>query len=466
MKQYNSIITSLICMMLISACSGFLEEKSQDEVLVRTVQDYDELLLGYMHNSNGYLMLYALDDDIGINEAKLGTGTTENGVILDYSGCLTWQPNMWEQENKIDDGYQYTYDNIKGLNAVLDGIDEVHGSQQEKELIKAGALGMRGFCYYMLVNLFGEPYNYNKKALGVPLKLTAGLTENGIPRNTVEEVYTQILKDLNTSATLFEKYPKETANYKLNVTVVNILLSRVYLHMEQWEDVIRTANKAIETAKGLTDYTQISADAKYYLPSYDLSEVEWVYAKNAIVRPLGPSAYLLSKYKEGDRRLDLWFSANRADVTKKIPETPTTDPTSTIRISEAYLNRAEAYAQSQGYAKEALADLNQLRRYRIVGYQDVTITDSKTLLEEIRLERRLELCYEGHRWFDLRRYGMPSISHDYKTRIVDPWITYTLQEKDPLYTLPIPEKMISNNTRLEQNASAYEPERTGVLKNQ
>ena len=276
MKQYNSIITSLICMMLISACSGFLEEKSQDEVLVRTVQDYDELLLGYMHNSNGYLMLYALDDDIGINEAKLGTGTTENGVILDYSGCLTWQPNMWEQENKIDDGYQYTYDNIKGLNAVLDGIDEVHGSQQEKELIKAGALGMRGFCYYMLVNLFGEPYNYNKKALGVPLKLTAGLTENGIPRNTVEEVYTQILKDLNTSATLFEKYPKETANYKLNVTVVNILLSRVYLHMEQWEDVIRTANKAIETAKGLTDYTQISADAKYYLPSYDLSEVEWV----------------------------------------------------------------------------------------------------------------------------------------------------------------------------------------------
>ena len=123
-------------MMLISAWSGFLEEKSQDEVLVRTVQDYDELLLGYMHNSNGYLMLYALDDDIGINEAKLGTGTTENGVILDYSGCLTWQPNMWEQENKIDDGYQYTYDNIKGLNAVLDGIDEVHGSQQEKELIK------------------------------------------------------------------------------------------------------------------------------------------------------------------------------------------------------------------------------------------------------------------------------------------------------------------------------------------
>lgn len=58
--------------------------------------------------------------------------------------------------------------------------------------------------------------------------------------------------------------------------------------MEQWEDVIRTANKAIETAKGLTDYTQISADAKYYLPSYDLSEVEWVYAKKRNSTPTRP----------------------------------------------------------------------------------------------------------------------------------------------------------------------------------
>lgn len=139
MKKYSAIVISLTCMILISACSDFLEEKSQDEVLVRTVQDYDELLLGYMHNSNGYLMLYALDDDIRINESKLNT--TESGVILNYSGCFTWQPNMWERDSKLDDGYQYTYENIKGLNAVLDGIDGVSGSQQEKRAYKSRSLG-------------------------------------------------------------------------------------------------------------------------------------------------------------------------------------------------------------------------------------------------------------------------------------------------------------------------------------
>lgn len=462
MKKYRSIAISLICLFITSACSEFLKEKSQDEVLVRTTADYDELLLGYMHNSNAYLMLYALDDDAQITESALGSGTAENGNILMYSGCFTWQPDMWERASKLDDGYQYTYENLKGINAVLDGIDEAPGTQKERDLVKAGAMGMRGFCYYMLVNLFGEPYNYNKKALGVPLKLTAALTGDGMARNTVEEVYAQILKDLKASAVLFEKYPKETKNFKFNVTVVNILLSRVYLQTEQWDEAVKTATRAIETAEGLTDYTRIGTESTFYMPTYDHSEVEWLYARNSLISQLGPSGDLLSKYKDGDRRMDFWFSANRLKVIKKNGVT-TTGPTGTIRISEAYLNRAEAYAQLKKNT-EALDDLNELRRYRIVGYEDVSIADSKVLLDEIRLERRLELCFDGHRWFDLRRYGMPSISHDYKTRKIDQWMVYTLKEKDPLYTLPIPETMITNNVKLQQNDCAYEPERLGVPK--
>lgn len=453
MKKIRLLIIGLVSMFVTSACSDFLEEKSQDEVLVRTTKDYDELLLGFMYNTNSYLMLYAMDDDIRINDAKL-TGT-ENGTIKMYSGCFTWQPDMWERSSTLDDGYKYSYTQIMGINAVLDGIDEAVGTKEEREMVKANALGMRGFYYFMLVNLFGEPYNYNKKALGVPIKLTAGLVENGMPRNTVEEVYGQIVKDLKAASDLFEKYPKQTGNYHINVTVVNIWLSRVYLYMERWEEAIAAANKAIETAEGLTDYTRV--EGSFVMASYDHSEVEWLYGSNAVSVYFVPSTELYSSYGTNDRRPKFWFSSALEVVKKKVS---TTSPTSTVRISEAYLNRAEAYVQSQK-DEEALDDLNELRRYRIVGYEDESIMDSQKLLDEIRLERRLELCFDQHRWFDLRRYGMPSISHEYRVKKTEVWMTYTLKEKDPLYVLPIPLSAMTNNTRLEQNPSAYESERMG-----
>ncbi|MFR5657441.1 MAG: hypothetical protein ACLUDU_05305 [Butyricimonas faecihominis] len=46
---------------------------------------------------------------------------------------------------------------------MLDGIDEATGDQKTRDRIKAEALGMRGFYYFFLVNLYGEPYNYNKE---------------------------------------------------------------------------------------------------------------------------------------------------------------------------------------------------------------------------------------------------------------------------------------------------------------
>ena len=65
---------------------------------------------------------------------------------------------------------------------------------------------------------------------------------------------------------------------------------------------------------------------------------------------------------------------------------------------------------------------------------------------------------EGHRWFDLRRYGMPSIEHT--------WVdengnrtTYTLEEQDPGYVVPLSQDVLDRNPRLEQNELA--PDRTG-----
>ena len=466
MKRLRLFILILVASLGMSGCSNFLKESSQDEVIPETVYDYSELVLNYMGFSNIWQVLFAASDETQLR-SDIFDWSDDYSYSMEVEGVFTWQPDMWETGgSRINSSYADAYALIMGVNAVLDGIDGARGDQETRDRVKAEALGLRGFYYFFLVNLFGEPYNYNKDALGVPLKLTAGLVENGMKRNTVEEVYEQIVKDLETSSELFNQLPKTRGNYRINSTTVDIILSRVYLFMERYDDAIAAASRAIASSEGLTDYTKLAEDMDFTMYSYDHSEVEWVYGDSEDVYDgviFSPSSSLMECFAgKSDRREIFWFSG---ETIYKITNYGTT-PTNTIRISEAYLNRAEAYVLSEQANKNtlALADLNELRRNRIVDYEDVNITDEAQLLDEIRTERYVELCFEGHRWFDLRRYGMPAIKHDYKRYGKDAWMTYTLKEKDPLYTLPIPSEAIKNNIQLEQNASAYEPKRVGELK--
>ena len=465
MKRNRFLMAVVAGMLLTCGCSGYLEEVSQDEVIPTTTTDYSEMLLAYMYktDNNEYDLIHALGDECIINDHSLSD--VDHWFFVNIEGVYTWQPDMWERDNTMDDGYEYTYTQLMGINAVLDGIDDAVGDQEDRDIVKAEALTLRAFGYFMLVNLYGEPYNYNKEALGVPLKLEAALVENGIARSTVEEVYAQMVEDLERASDLFARYPKRRGNFRVNGTTTDILLSRVYLHMEEWDKAIEAANRAIESAEGLTDYTTISTEETFYLAAYDNEEVEWMYGYvyfNNLV--FTPSPELLSLYMEGDRRRVFWF--DEGGTTLKKCDSEDYEPENTIRISEAYLNRAEAYVLSESAnVAGALADLNELRRNRIVGYTDVSITDSEALLEEIRKERRLELCFDFHRWFDLRRYGMHELTHEFRYNKANALQVYTLREKDPLWTLPIPQLIMEGNIQLEQNASAYEPMRQGIAQN-
>ena len=459
----KNILWSLLGVLCLWGCSDFLEEESQDEVIVKTVTDFSEFLLGTAYPSTVYDVLYLLDDDVELNE-NLYYGDADNTYATSYFSCFTWQPDMWESETKPTDTYSGIYTQIMGVNAVLDGIDEAKGLDMERDYVKAEALALRGFYYWMLVNLYGESYSEDKGALGVPLKLTAGMVENGIARNTVEEVYEQIVEDLEVSLELFRKHPKRSQHFRINLTTANIILSRVYLYMERWADVITAADEAIESAGGLTDYTTF--EGTFYMPTYTHSEVEWRYGGGQLRYGYVPSKELLALYGDDDKRKTFWFGVSMGvtRLKKKNPdysENTSGGPTNVIRISEAYLNRAEAYAHMDNGLGNAQEDLNYLRRHRIEGYEDMHISEPQKLLEEIYLERRKELCFDEMRWFDLRRYGKPSISHRYKAKRNDPWMVFVLKEKDPLYVLPISNVVLENNILLEQNESAFVPARSG-----
>jgi len=139
-------------------------------------------------------------------------------------------------------------------------------------------------------------------------------------------------------------------------------------------------------------------------------------------------------------------------------------------MAEAYVNRAEAYIRTAikggdaSLLQKALDDLNALRVRRfIAGAPNAVVSlaslgnDPGQVLQFCLDERRREFSFEELRWFDLRRYGMPSITHTFNpnepfnTYPGQPIETYTLPPGNNNYVLKIPQSALVANPALVQN---------------
>lgn len=510
MKLKNILYVTLI--VTLTSCGDFLEPKSQSEYVPKDANALQEMLIGeaYPKHSLGNRLLSYLEifnDDIQQQELEgYDFPVNAQSDVEPIGAMFTWQSDMFtimEQRdyNGINNVWEGTYEFILGTNAALDYIDDVSGTEAEKNYVIAQALGLRAFYYYILVNYYGAPYNYDKNALGVPLKLDSGLKEESelfMTRNTVDQVYTQIIKDLNEAERLFLTLPIDRQyqpNYLVSLPMVELLKSRVYLYMENWPEAKKYANKVITDWKfSLLDLNNITlpdptAREPYYeFTSYQSPEVIWLYGSiadftsqytNYISRGENTndnrkafiaSDALLSSFKTGDLRKELYI-VKEMNVNTSNPslntfydtylpfgkyKTSNSAPVSSgiffalsFRLSEAYLNFAEASALDNAEG-EAISAMNTLleKRYTPETYTAMTGLTGEALVNAIREERRKELCYEGQRWFDLRRYGMPSFTRKWQGH------TYTLTEKDRSYTMPLLKEIIDKNRRLEQNPLA------------
>jgi len=495
MKKHFYIILLAATAMIMQACGNFLEEESQSEVIPQTTEDFSELLIGSGYPDNNYpdmSILEYLDDDCA-QMLNYSNSDYWSGIVYTadyYAGTsqaispapyYQWQPyecdfnGYQERINTSASGtmfYQY-YNKIKGCNAVLDLIDDAVGTQEGRDRVKAEALAVRALLYFQLVNIYGQPYNYNKQAPGVPLKLDANLSDEPMQRATVAEVYEDvILPDLLKAAELMDPLEILTKNYRVNQPAIHILLSRVYLFMDEYQKCIDEVNKAM--AQGIrvmnltTEFNAADMSYNYNPLDYNNPEVLWIFGPGTRV---GNVAYMSGMSPEfqslwdvtNDIRYQMFglyvrsYQNDNVFVMRK--EYGNSALCQTIRTSEAVLNRMEAQAML-GQDVAALKALNDFRATRIRNYEDVSLSGEE-LLEAIRTERRKELCYEGFRWFDLRRYGMPEIHHDYRAEKGGQTVRYTLQHNDPMYTLPFPNSVIVN-CEIEQNECRNGSDRTGV----
>lgn len=521
MKSKKYYIGLLAMLLALSSCGDFLEDYSQDKDYVRSWNDLNELILGdcympvngsgyFKDNSNVGTFIHLLSDEAdGFNEA--GGNYMGYGVIHYEFGYLTWQLRVGAKEDFTSFYAENTtwtrmYKYINVANNVLESSKNIPQSTDEEKAglnyVNGQAHFLRGWYYFWLTNMYGQPYRKEtaETDLAVPLKTSKEVEDIKFTRNTVKECYDQIVSDLlaaEKEMTAAGSIINRKSTYRADSVSVQLLLSRVYLYMQNWEKAAEYAQKVIKNHGSLRN---LNSDATYFAA---LNNTETIFTMGGDDLPttlnngyqsVSLTTSLYNTYSANDLRKKQWYwtNGNFVGVTKADPDKSVYDSkeneaswynltyTETrgtqrevssifwLRAGEAYLNLAEAEAY-MGHEDEAKKAVNALRENRyITGAKDADITSTGSqLIADIRNERKRELACEGHRWFDLRRYRVCevqpekiSITHHFGFYKSDtdngaPLAirTYVLPEDDPSWTMPIPNEVLTFNVGMQNNGN-------------
>lgn len=338
------------------------------------------------------------------------------------------------------------YNIIYQANACINSLDNSSRLTAEyKNYYMGEALVIRAYCYFSLVNLFGE----------VPILLTTDVKQNSIAkRQPVQAVYVQILSDLKAADTLLEKEifspgQKERASQ----LVVKSFLSRVYLFRKDWKSAKDQADLVIQSNKyemaGDLDDVFVSG-SKEPIFFFSDNELDGNSEARAFIPRATPNIIctnsFLGIFEASDRRKTHWlhtftYQGNEYFYPFKYKSAENEQPIVLLRLAELLLNRAEANVHLNDI-QSAVEDLNVIRYRSGLSLLDDNISED-SCLNVIAKERRAELFAEtGHRWFDLKRTG--KVNDILGIEKGSLW-----SSGDSLY--PLPADDIQRNPNLSQN---------------
>ncbi|MHA8065491.1 RagB/SusD family nutrient uptake outer membrane protein [Aquirufa sp. ROCK2-A2] len=378
--------------------------------------------------------------------------------------------------------YELYYRIIGNANLGIANIDKAVGPSADRNTLKGEALALRAFGYFNLVQLYGKRYDARAKPntqLGVPLVLEP--TTEGKARNTVEEVYTQINKDLTDAAALLKSTRVNKSHINLNV--VKGLQARVALVQQDW------TNAAKYAAEARAGYTPMNATN--YLDGFqDIANAEWMWGfdhledqseyfgayhsyiscnyNSTVIRtyPKAINSLLYKQIPSSDVRSKMWVESPTAansivppggirvkflNQKFRLPGTPSTSAMGDVpymRAAEMYLIEAEAKARLNDEAGAATV-LFDLIKTRDASYEKST-NSGQALIDEILVHRRIELWGEGHRFLDLKRLNAP-LNRNGANHIASVALLFDVAPGDVRWEFLIPRREINANPAVVQN---------------
>lgn len=434
--------------MLFSSCDSQLDvapagTQVSDEQLQELIsKDADMVLAPMMQAAIGSLHTSSAGsgtEDVGYSCQGLQMDLQANDVVL--SNTTNWFNkeyqflNLRRQTDSFTSGrWSRYYSNVYKANQILDLIPaEATGNAA---IYKAQALTFRALAYYNLMYLYQDNYmNGGKDKAGVPLHTTVGGAKG---RASSVEVYTQIKTDLETAIALFEagQYDSMAEPTDIDQDVANLILARVCVTIGENAAAIAAADAVIKAGYSLMNEEQytggfldVSLPETIFGYDWSMSTTNGNKAFSAWISPsildfngsnmgiyVCIDDQLYNQIPDTDYRKQNFVAEETKSSNGTIEVTrpayvslkfdnPTWETDEIwMRLSEAYLLKAEAEARATQYsaAQQTLFDLVSKRDS---GYTKSTKTGD-ALLKEIHLQSRIELWGEGHEWFTNKRFNV------------------------------------------------------------
>ena len=374
--------------------------------------------------------------------------------------------------NRLDLLWQTTFDGINRANQVIDRVPGISMDVTLQNRILGEAKFLRALFYFNLVRLFGD----------VPLLTTetASLADDlKVSRTPAASVYTQIIQDLTEAEQALPATMTSDDLGRATQGAAKALLAKVYLTMKNWSLAAAKAKEVIDNAGaynyGLwTNYSDAFLTVNKYGKESVFSAqfasgiqegslmMAYTIPRNTIIgtgySSFVPTTDILNSYEPGDDRKVATYFSTFSKAGKTITFSPAIykyfDPAAVntldasnnypiIRYADVLLMYAEAQNEL-GQTADAYTYVNQIRtRAKLPPLANLSQTDFRDALMN---ERRWELCFEGHRWFDLVRTGTLVSTLRAKGNA-------NIQDFHVLY--PVPQRDIDVNPNLNPQNNGY-----------
>lgn len=360
-----------------------------------------------------------------------------------------------------------SYVTIQATNIVLNRIDAITDMDNAlKETRKGEMKFIRALVYYNLVNLYG--------AVPLVLQETTNPTDYfGQGRTSVQDVFTQIVKDLNEASNVL---PESNDIGRANKGASLILLGKAHLSLGNPTEA-ETALRAINGYSFINTYADLfgivnennaasifevqfqsgingGEEGSLFASKFNSQKNPGSKGNNIITQDL------LNSFEAGDLRRDeiirdpldpsVYISTKYVDNTRSLVDDGDNNAI-VFRYADVLLSLAEAL-NSKGYVAdgEAFDLINRIRtRAGLPSLTSATITNQQQFTEALLKERRHEFFYEGHRWFDLKRLGNPVlVMNNHFAGFVG--LNITIDQDDLLLPIPL-DQLNSDPGSMQQN---------------